>query len=383
MTVTNDVKYIGVTDCEIDLFEGQYAVPNGISYNSYLICDEKTAVTDTVDLKFVDRWLDNIEAELGSKEPDFLVVHHMEPDHSAGIAAFAKRYGNTKIVASAKAFQMMSAFFGTDFSGRNVTVGDGDTLTLGKHTLHFRTAPMVHWPEVIVSYDSFDKILFSADGFGKFGIPQADSDWADEARRYFIGIVGKYGAQVQALLKKASELEIEKICPLHGPILTENLGYYLDLYDKWSSYTPEKQGVVIAYSSVYGNTEKAALTLAQILKENSCEVKVYDLARCDTAQAVSDAFCYDRLVLASITYNADVFPHMHQFLHGLTERNFQNRKVGIIENGTWAATAEKTIKKALENSKNITFAEPSVHIKSSLNEESTAQLHALAQSLLK
>ena len=382
MTITKDIKYIGVNDKRIDLFEGQYKVPSGMSYNSYAIIDEKIAIMDTVDAAFTHEWLDNIQNELGARHPDYLVVQHMEPDHSANIMNFAKVYPDAKIVSSAKAFVMMKNFFGTDFADRRIVVGEGDTLSLGEHTLTFVTAPMVHWPEVIVTYDSKDKVLFSADGFGKFGATDADEDWADEARRYYIGIVGKYGAQVQSLLKKAAGLDIEIICPLHGPVLNENLGYYLGLYNTWSSYQPEEEGIVIAYTSVYGNTRKAVLQLAEKLKGGgSPAVVVYDLARCDMAQAVADAFRYSKLVLATTTYNADIFPFMREFIDHLTERNFSNRTVALIENGSWAPLAAKVMRGMLEKSKNIIYTEASVKIISALNEESSAQLGALAEEL--
>ena len=382
MTITKDIKYIGVNDKRIDLFEGQYKVPSGMSYNSYAIIDEKIAIMDTVDAAFTHEWLDNIQNELGARRPDYLVVQHMEPDHSANIMNFAKVYPDAKIVSSVKAFVMMKNFFGTDFADRRIVVGEGDTLSLGEHTLTFVTAPMVHWPEVIVTYDSKDKVLFSADGFGKFGATDADEDWADEARRYYIGIVGKYGAQVQSLLKKAAGLDIEIICPLHGPVLNENLGYYLGLYNTWSSYQPEEEGIVIAYTSVYGNTRKAVLQLAEKLKGGgSPAVVVYDLARCDMAQAVADAFRYSKLVLATTTYNADIFPFMREFIDHLTERNFSNRTVALIENGSWAPLAAKVMRGMLEKSKNIIYTEASVKIISALNEESSAQLGALAEEL--
>lgn len=382
MTVTNDIKYIGVNDHQVDLFEGQYVVPNGMAYNSYAIMDEKIAIMDTVDANFTHEWLDNIQHTLGNRKPDYLIVQHMEPDHSANIFNFAKVYPEAKIVSSVKAFQMMKNFFGTDFEDRQVVVGEGSTLCLGKHTLTFVTAPMVHWPEVIVTYDSTDKVLFSADGFGKFGALDAKEDWADEARRYFIGIVGKYGAQVQALLKKAAGLDIQIICPLHGPVLTENLGYYLNLYNTWSSYEPEEEGIVIAYTSVYGNTGKAVQLLAEKLKANGCpKVVVKDLARCDMAEAVADAFRYSKLVLATTTYNADIFPFMKEFIHHLTERNFQNRTVALIENGSWAPLAAKVMRGMFEKSKNITFTDTTVKIYSALNDVSTAQLDAMAEEL--
>ena len=382
MYITKDIQYIGVNDHKIDLFEGQYVVPNGMAYNSYVILDEKIAVMDTVDVNFTAEWLANLQNVLGDRCPDYLVVQHMEPDHSANIVQFANAYPNAKIVSSAKAFVMMGQFFGTDFSDRQVVVGEGDTLSLGAHTLTFVTAPMVHWPEVIVTYDSTDKVLFSADGFGKFGALDADEDWACEARRYYIGIVGKYGVQVQNLLKKAAGLDIEIICPLHGPVLTENLGYYLGLYDTWSSYRPEEDGIVIAYTSVYGNTKKAVLQLAEKLTQNGArKVVVNDLARCDMAEAVEDAFRYSKLVLATTTYNGEIFPFMREFIHHLTERNYSNRTVAFIENGTWAPMAARMMRGMLEKSKNLTYTEASVKIVSALNEESTAQLDALAAEL--
>ena len=384
MTITNDIKYIGVNDHDIDLFEGQYDVPNGMAYNSYVIVDEKIAVMDSVDVRFGEQWLKNIENALGGRKPDYLVVQHMEPDHSANIVSFANAYPEAKIVSSAKAFVMMKNFFGTDFADRQVVVGEGDTLSLGAHTLNFLTAPMVHWPEVIGTYDSCDKVLFSADGFGKFGALDVEEDWACEARRYYIGIVGKYGAQVQALLKKASALEIKTICPLHGPVLSENLGYYINLYDIWSGYRVESKGVVIAYTSVYGNTEKAVMLLADKLKELGCpKVAVNDLARCDMAEAVEDAFRYGKLVLATTTYNADIFPFMRQFIDHLTERNYSNRTVAFIENGSWAPMAAKVMRGMLEKSKNITYTEAGVKILSALNDESKAQITALAEELCK
>ncbi|MDD6763276.1 MAG: flavin reductase [Clostridiales bacterium] len=382
MNITNDIRYVGVNDREIDLFEGQYIVPNGMAYNSYVIIDEKIAVMDTVDANFTHKWLDNIDNALGGRKPDYLIVQHMEPDHSANIDIFMKTYPEAVVVSSAKAFVMMQNFFGTDYSGRNIVVGEGDTLTLGSHTLTFVTAPMVHWPEVIVTYDSYDKVLFSADGFGKFGALDADEDWACEARRYYIGIVGKYGEQVQALLKKAAALDIEKICPLHGPILTENLGYYLNLYNIWSSYGIESEGIMIAYTSVYGHTKKAVELLAEKLREKGCpKVVVNDLARCDMAEAVEDAFRYGKLVLATTTYNADIFPFMRSFIEHLTERNYQNRTIALIENGSWAPLAAKVMKGMFANSKNILFANTTVKIKSALNSESTEQLDALANEL--
>jgi len=382
MVITNDIKYIGVNDHKVDLFEGQYRVPNGIAYNSYVIMDEKIAVMDTVDAGFTHEWLDNMQNVLEGRAPDYLVVHHMEPDHSANIMNFIKTYPDAKVVSSEKAFAMMQNFFGTDFADNRVVVGEGDTLSLGKHLLTFVTAPMVHWPEVVVSYDSTDKVLFSADGFGKFGALDIEEPWADEARRYFIGIVGKYGTQVQNLLKKAAGLDVQIICPLHGPVLKENLGYYLNLYDTWSSYQPEEEGIVIAYTSVYGNTKKAVMQLAERLKANgSPKVVLHDLARCDIAEAVGDAFRYSKLVLATTTYNADVFPFMREFIDHLTERNFSNRTVGLVENGSWAPLAAKIMREMLSKSKNLTFAETTVRILSALNEESTEQLNALADEL--
>ena len=382
MTITNDIKYIGVNDHQVDLFEGQYIVPNGMAYNSYAIIDEKIAIMDTVDANFTHEWLDNIQHTLGDRKPDYLIVQHMEPDHSANIFNFARVYPEAKIVSSAKAFQMMKNFFGTDFPERQVVVGEGSTLSLGKHALTFVTAPMVHWPEVIVTYDSTDKVLFAADGFGKFGALDVEEDWACEARRYYIGIVGKYGPQVQALLKKAAGLDIQIICPLHGPVLKENLGYYLNLYNTWSSYQPEEEGIVIAYTSVYGNTKKAVQQLAELLKAKGCpKVVVTDLARCDMAEAVEDAFRYSKLVLATTTYNADIFPFMKTFIHHLTERNYQNRTIGLIENGSWAPLAAKVMKGMFEKSKNITFTDTTVKLLSAMNEESNAQLEALAEEL--
>jgi len=382
MFITNDIRYIGVNDHKVDLFEGQYRVPNGISYNSYVIMDEKIAVMDTVDAGFTHEWLDNLQNAIGQRKPDYLIVQHMEPDHAANIHNFAKAYPDAVIVSSDKSFKMMKNFFGTDFAERQLVVGEGDSLTLGRHTLTFVTAPMVHWPEVIVTYDSTDRVLFSADGFGKFGALDADEPWADEARRYFIGIVGKYGAQVQALLKKAATLDIAKICPLHGPVLEENLGYYLGLYNTWSSYQPEEEGIVIAYTSVYGNTKKAVMMLAEKLKANGCpKVVVHDLARCDMAEAVSDAFRYSKIVLATTTYNAEIFPHMRDFICHLTERNFQHRTVGMIENGSWGPVAAKVMHKMLDGSKNLVYTENNVKVLSSLNEESTAQLEAMANEL--
>lgn len=382
MFITNDIRYIGVNDHEVDLFEGQYVVPNGMAYNSYAIVDEKIAIMDTVDGRFAAPWLANIETALEGRRPDYLVVQHMEPDHSANIAKFLETYPEATVVSSAKAFTMMKQFFGSDYAERRIVVGEGDTLCLGRHTLAFVAAPMVHWPEVIVSYDTCDQVLFSADGFGKFGALDAEEDWACEARRYYIGIVGKYGAQVQALLRKAAGLDIRTICPLHGPVLKENLGYYINLYDTWSSYRPESEGVVIAYATIYGHTREAAELLAQKLTEKGCpKVTVFDLARCDMAEAVEDAFRYDRLVLACATYNADIFPCMQTFIHHLTARNFQNRTVALMENGTWAPTAARVMTKMLEGSKNLTFAAHTVKILSALSDDSRAQIEALAEEL--
>jgi len=382
MKITADIKYVGVNDHVVDLFEGQYVVKNGISYNSYVIMDDKIAVMDTVDARFTHEWLDNIQSVLGTREPDYLIIQHMEPDHSANIANFMDVYKNTTIVSSVKAFAMMQQFFGTDFSDRKIVVGEGDTLSLGKHTLAFVAAPMVHWPEVIVTYDTCDKVLFSADGFGKFGALDVDEPWEDEARRYYIGIVGKYGAQVQSLLKKAAGLDINIICPLHGPILTENLGYYLNQYNTWSSYAVETEGIVIAYTSVYGNTRKAIEMLAEKLRAKGCpKVVVHDLARCDMSQAVADAFRYSKLVLATTTYNADIFPFMREFIDHLTERNFRNRTVALIENGSWAPLAAKTMKEMLSVCKNLTFTDSVVHIKSALSDESKSQLDAMVDEL--
>lgn len=384
MFVTEDIRYIGVNDHDVDLFEGQYTVENGMSYNSYVILDEKVAVMDTVDAHFGVEWLQNLETELNGRRPDYLVVQHMEPDHSANIAVFMETYPEAQIVSSAKAFVMMQQFFGTDFPECKVVVGEGSTLKLGRHTLTFVTAPMVHWPEVIVTYDSTDKVLFSADGFGKFGALDVEEDWADEARRYYIGIVGKYGAQVQALLKKAAALDIAIICPLHGPVLNENLGYYLDKYNTWSSYAVEDEGVVIAYTSVYGHTKEAVEELAEKLNQRGCpNVVVADLARCDMAEAVADAFRYSKLVLATTTYNATIFPHMQNFIDHLTARNYQGRTVGMIENGAWAPMAAKVMKKMLETSKNLTYTDTTVTVKCALNDASRAQIDALADELCK
>ena len=384
MKITDSVIYVGVNDHDIDLFEGQYVVPNGMAYNSYIVKGEKTAVMDSVDINFYSQWMANIKEALNDKAPDYIIVQHMEPDHSASINIFMQTYTETKIVASKQAFAMMKNFFGTDYPERQIIVGENDTLDLGGRVLTFVTASMVHWPEVIVTYDSKDKILFSADGFGKFGALDVEEDWACEARRYYFGIVGKYGTPVQNLLKKAANLEIEKICPLHGPILTENLSYYLDLYNTWSSYSVESEGVVIAYTSVYGNTKKAALKLAEILKEKGCpKVTVTDLARDDMAEAIEDAFRYGKLVLATTTYNSDVFPFMRSFVDGLRERQYQNRTIGIIENGSWFPTAAKIIKGMLEKSKDITYTDTTVTIKSAMSEENIKQLEALADELMK
>ena len=382
MYITDDIRYIGVNDHQVDLFEGQYVVPNGIAYNSYVILDEKIAVMDTVDQNFTQPWLSNLAAVLGERRPDYLIVQHMEPDHAANVDKFLTLYPDAVVVASAKAFSMMKGFFGTDYAERRMVVGEGDTLSLGRHSLTFVTAPMVHWPEVIVTYDSCNKVLFSADGFGKFGALDVEEPWEDEARRYYIGIVGKYGPQVQALLKKAATLDIRKICPLHGPVLTENLGHYLNLYDIWSSYRPESEGIVIAYTSVYGNTKAAVELLAEQLKaRGAANVVVHDLARCDMAAAVADAFRFSKLVLATTTYNADIFPQMKTYLHALTERSFRNRTVGLIENGSWAPMAAKIMKNILSESKDLRFADTTVRIRSALNDESRAQIEELADEL--
>ena len=384
MTITNDIKYIGVNDHQVDLFEGQYVVPNGMAYNSYAIMDEKIAIMDTVDKNFTQEWLGNLASALEGRKPDYLIVQHMEPDHSASIDIFLNAYPEATVVASAKAFAMMKNFFGTDYADRRIVVGESDALNLGKHTLTFVTAPMVHWPEVIVTYDSYDKVLFSADGFGKFGALDVEEDWACEARRYYIGIVGKYGPQVQALLKKAAGLDISTICPLHGPVLTENLGYYINLYDIWSSYKVESEGIMIAYTSVYGNTKAAVDLLAQELEAKGCpKVVVNDLARSDMAECVEDAFRYGKLVLATTTYNGDIFPFMKEFINHLTERNYQNRTIGMMENGSWAPTAVKVMTKMLESGKNLTFTENNVKILSALNDASRAQITALAEELMK
>ena len=382
MKVTNDIIYVGVNDHKIDLFEGQYVVPNGMAYNSYVIRDQKIAVMDTVDRNFKFEWLNNLDEALGERKPDYLVVQHMEPDHSANIFNFMNNYPDATIVSSAKAFAMMKNFFGTEFEDRRIVVKEGDTLELGEHTLHFVAAPMVHWPEVIMTYDSKDKVLFSADGFGKFGALDVEEDWACEARRYYIGIVGKYGAQVQNVLKKAATLDIQIICPLHGPVLSENLGYYLNLYNTWSSYSVETEGIMIAYTSVYGNTKQAVELLAEKLKSNGCpKVVVNDLAREDMAECVEDAFRYGRIVLATTTYNAEIFPFMREFINHLTERNFQNKQISLLENGSWAPLAAKTMKKMLEGCKKIEFVEPTVRIMSALSDDSRAQIDALAKAL--
>ncbi len=382
MFITDDIKYVGVNDHKVDLFEGQYVVENGMAYNSYVIIDEKIAVMDSVDANFGDEWLNNIENVLEGRAPDYLIVQHMEPDHSANVKNFMDKYETATVVASLKAFTMIKQFFGTDYADRRIVVAEGDTLNLGKHMLTFVMAPMVHWPEVMVTYDSTDKVLFSADGFGKFGALDVEEDWACEARRYYIGIVGKYGAQVQSLLKKAAALDIKMICPLHGPVLTENLGYYINLYNIWSSYEVESEGVMIAYSSVYGHTKAAVIKMEELLKEKGCpKVVVCDLAREDMAEAVEDAFRYGKLVLASITYNGDVFPHMREFIHNLLERNYQKRTLAFIENGSWAPIAAKVMQKMFETSKNISYATNTVSIKSALTEDNIAQLNALAEEL--
>ena len=382
MTITKDIRYVGVNDHEVDLFEGQYIVPNGMSYNSYVILDEKIAVMDAVDANFVEEWLGNIRTVLDGRKPDYLIVQHMEPDHSAGIDDFLAAFPEAQVVSSQKAFVMMHQFFGEDYADRRVVVGEGDTLKLGVHTLHFVTAPMVHWPEVIFTYDSYEKVLFSADAFGKFGALDVEEDWACEARRYYIGIVGKYGVQVQNVLKKAAALDIATICPLHGPVLTENLGYYINLYDIWSSYGVESEGVVIAYTSIYGHTKAAVELLAETLKAKGCpKVAVNDLARCDMAEAVEDAFRYGKLVLATTTYNGDIFPFMKEFIHHLTERGYRNRTIGMIENGSWAPIAARMMAKYLEGSKNITYTDTTVKIFSAMNAENRAQIEALANEL--
>ena len=382
MFITDDIKYIGVNDHTIDLFESQYTVPNGMSYNSYVILDDKIAVFDSVEADFTKEWMSNLKEALNGRTPDYFIVQHMEPDHSANIANFMQEYADVKLVASAKAFMMMKQFFGTDFKAQQVVVKEGDKLSLGKHKLNFIAAPMVHWPEVIVTYDSTDKVLFSADAFGKFGALDTGEEWACEARRYYFGIVGKYGMQVQALLKKAAALDIQKICPLHGPVLTENLEYYFNLYHTWSSYQPEEEGVVLAYTSVYGNTKKAVLALAEALKEKGCpKVVVNDLARCDMTEAVEDAFRYSKLVLATTTYNGEIFPFMKEFINHLLERGYSNRRVAFVENGSWAPVAAKFMGRMFAESKNLTFAENTVRLLSALNEESIVQIEALAAEL--
>ena len=383
MTITKDIRYVGVNDHEVDLFEGQYVVPNGMSYNSYVILDEKIAVMDAVDANFVEEWLGNIRAALNGRKPDYLIVQHMEPDHSAGIDDFLAAFPEAQVVSSGKSFVMMQQFFGQDYADRRIAVGEGDTLVLGKHTLHFVTAPMVHWPEVIFTYDSADKVLFSADAFGKFGALDVEEDWACEARRYYIGIVGKYGVQVQNVLKKAAALDIAAICPLHGPVLTENLGYYFNLYDIWSSYRVESEGVVIAYTSIYGHTKAAVELLAEALTAQGCpKVVINDLARCDMAEAVEDAFRYGKLVLATTTYNGDIFPFMKEFIHHLTERGYKNRTIGMIENGSWSPIAAKMMAKYLEGSKNITYTDTTVKIFSAMNDENRNQIEMLAKELM-
>ena len=382
MKITDSIKYVGVNDHQVDLFEGQYKVPNGMSYNSYVILDEKVAVMDTVDAHFTDEWLGNLARVLDGRKPDYLVVQHMEPDHAANVANFMKAYPETTVVANAKTFVMIKNFFELDLEGRKLVVENGSSLSLGSHTLTFVFAPMVHWPEVMVTYESSEKVLFSADGFGKFGALDVEEDWDDESRRYFIGIVGKYGAQVQALLKKAAALDISIICPLHGPVLTENLGHYIGLYDTWSSYRPEEEGLVIAYTSVYGHTKKAAELLAEKLKANGApKVVVYDLARDDMSAAVADAFRYSRLVLATITYNGSIYPFMNDFVTRLVEHNFQNRTVGLIENGSWAPTAARAIKKMMEGSKNIKWTDTTVTIMSAVKQENVEQIEAMAKEL--
>ena len=382
MEITKDIKYVGVNDHDIDLFEGQYVVENGMAYNSYVILDEKVAVMDTVDIRFTHEWIDNIQNVLGDRSPDYLIIQHMEPDHSANIANFMKIYTNTQIVASQKAITIMQNFFGNDYADRRIVIAEGDTLSLGKHTLNFVAAPMVHWPEVMVTYDAYDKVLFSADCFGKFGALDVEEDWACEARRYYVGIVGKYGGQVQALLKKAADLDIEKICPLHGPILTENLGYYINLYDIWSSYSVESDGIMIAYTSVYGNTKKAVEQLDEKLRAKNCpKVVVNDLARCDMAEAVEDAFRYGKIILATTTYNNDIFPFMREFINHLTERNFSNRTVAFVENGSWAPRAMKVMKSMLEGCNNLSYTQNNVHIMSAMNDENKNEIEALADEL--
>ena len=381
MFITKDIHYVGVNDHAIDLFEGQYTVKNGMAYNSYVIMDEKIAVMDSVDARFGEEWLQKLEAVLSGRRPDYLIVQHMEPDHSANIDLFMQRYPAAQVVATAKAFAMMQQFFGTDYADRRIVAAEGNTLSLGNHVLTFVTAPMVHWPEVMVTYDATDRVLFSADGFGKFGALDAEEAWADEARRYYVGIVGKYGPQVQSLLKKAAGLDIAVICPLHGPVLTDDLPYYLGLYDTWSSYRPESAGIVVAYTSIYGHTKAAVNALAEQLQATGKPVTVYDLARCDMHAAVADAFRYDTLVLATTTYNNDVFPFMRHFIDHLTARGFKDRRVALMENGSWAPTAAKTMRQLLEPCKGLEFAEPTVQLRSALNADSRAQLDALAEAL--
>ncbi len=381
MEISQSIKYVGVNDHKVDLFEGQYTVPNGMAYNSYVIIDEKVAVLDTVDAAFGDEWMANVRATLSGRSPDYLVIHHMEPDHSANITLFKSVFPDAVIVSSAKAFTMMNGFFGEDFNDSRMVVGEGDSLSLGEHVLNFVSAPMVHWPEVIMSYESTEKVLFSADAFGKFGALDVKEAWLDEARRYYIGIVGKYGTQVQSVLKKAAALDIKTICPLHGPVLKDELGYYIDLYDTWSSYTPEENGVLIAYASIYGNTKKAAIRLEHLLKEKGVNARALDLARCDIAEATAQAFRYSKLVLASSTYNADVFPPMREFLAHLTERNYQKRKVALIENGSWAPMAAKVMRSAFEKSKDITFADTVVTVRSAMNADTESALKALSDEL--
>ncbi len=381
--ITKDIKYVGVNDHKIDLFEGQYIVPNGMAYNSYIINDQKTAVLDSVDINFADEWIDNIKSALGSKQPDYLIVQHMEPDHSSSIARFVEAFPNATLVATDKAFAMCLKFFGNDFANKRIVVKEGDTISLGEHELSFITAPMVHWPEVMMTYDAKDKVFFSADAFGKFGALNCEEDWACEARRYYFGIVGKYGVQVQAVLKKAAALDIQTICPLHGPVLKENLGYYLDLYNTWSSYGVESEGVLICYTSVYGNTKKAVELLIEELNNLGCpKVAVNDLARCDMAEAVEDAFRYGKIILATTTYNGSIFPFMHTFINELTERGYKNRKIGIIENGSWAPVAANAIKKLLESSKNLTFTDTTVTINSAVKDENIEQIKNLAKEII-
>lgn len=383
MFITNDIRYVGVNDHEIDLFEGQFTVPNGMAYNSYVITDEKTAVMDTVDARFTAEWLGNIESVLGGRKPDYLVVQHMEPDHSANIVNFLTAYPEATVIANSKTLTMMKNFFDYDFDGKVQLVEDGSSISLGRHELTFVFAPMVHWPEVMFTYDKADKVLFTADGFGKFGALDVDEEWDCEARRYYFGIVGKYGAQVQSVLKKAAALDINIICPLHGPVLSEDLGHYIEKYDIWSSYKPESEGVMIAYTSVYGHTKKAAERLADMLRAKGCpKVVVTDLAREDIAEAIEDAFRYGKLVLATTTYNSDIFPFMKHFIDGLTERGYRNRTIGLIENGSWAPVAAKVMRDKFASSKNITILETTVRIKSALNAESEAQLAQLADELL-